>query len=347
MWVKHKKLILASLGSVLIHVLLLVIFALLLALQPPAPADRPTQPIRLQIVQPEQPPALTAKAVPTPRKKMINTDDLQEAQRPPDDAQAEADKNTAARSELAPTGADARPSQNGKVRPIFSFDTHQFVAADSSQPQPGSTPVVETAPPLPQPDSQAARPLATPPTAAPTPAATPVPTPAPDEFAMLDPTPTPKPPDFDPFVRDPVTEPPKPTPVAAPAAAKPPSSLTSEEKTQIRGDISNRGASSVAAVATPQGRYTKAISDAIYRRWYARVNSQMDLVSLGTVKIHFSLDRRGKVIAPRIISNSGNEVLASISMAAIMDGSLPPVPPEVAAAVNSVDIPLDFDFSLY
>jgi TonB family protein len=80
---------------------------------------------------------------------------------------------------------------------------------------------------------------------------------------------------------------------------------------------------------------------------YARISSQMDIASFGTVKIHFSVDRRGKVIEPKVVSNSGNEALASISLAAVMDARLPPVPPEVIAAANSTDLPLDFDFSLY
>jgi protein TonB len=346
MWVKHKKLILAILGSVLIHVLLLFAFAVLLELQPRAQASHPDKPIRLEIVRrPDKQPVLTAKATPPPRRgKMIDTNDMQEAEHPPEDARAESDKNTAARGELAPTGAAALPSQDGKARPVFGFDTHPSYAAADSSSGPPATVISETAPPPPQPNPEAPSPLATPPPAS-TPAPTPLPTAAPDEFAMLDPTPTPKPPDFDPFVRDPVTEPPKPTPVAA--ASKPVRSSTAEEKTLIRGDLSNRGPSSIAAVATPQGRYSKAVSDAIRVRWYARISSQMDIASFGTVKIHFSVDRRGKVIAPRVISNSGNEALAAISLQAIMDASIPPVPPEVAAAVNNTDLPLDFDFSLY
>ncbi len=337
--------ILASFGSVLIHLLVLAFFALVIALQPPAPPKHPDHPIRLTIVPKEPEPVLAVQPTPPPRRKTVIIPDMPEAEHPPKDALVDADKDTAASSEIAPTGKAPLPSQDGKAIPAFMFDTHPFVAATDTAPrqEPAATPVPETAPPLPKPDAQAPKPLP----AAP-PAATPgraMPTAAPDEFAMIEATPTPAPPDFDPFVRTPDTEPPRPTPVASRATPRP--SSAAEEKTLIHGDLSNHGPSSIAATATPEGRYSKAVSDAIRVRWYARISSQMDIASFGTVKIHFSVDRRGKVVAPHVISNSGNEALASISLQAIMDASIPPLPPEVAASTNNEDLPLDFDFSLY
>jgi outer membrane biosynthesis protein TonB len=348
MWAKQKKLVLAIGGSVLIHVLLLVSFGVAIALEPPTPtgyADKP-KPLHLQIVHPQArptpPPPLAALKRP-PARRFVDTTDMAEAS-PPPDTRAEADKNTTAGSELAPTGTAAAPSQNGRAIPTFMFDTHAYVASNQATAAPPvATPQPDTAPPLPTPDARAERPAQSPVPQA----ATPAPTAAPDEFAMLEPTPTPKPPDFDPFVREPQTEPPKPTPVAAASTPHPVHALTAEEKTLIHGALSNRGPSSMAALATPKGRYSKMVSDAIRSRWYARISSQMDVASFGTVKIHFSLDRRGKVLEPHVVSNSGNEALASISLQAIMDARIPPVPPEVTAESNSPDLPLDFDFSLY
>jgi outer membrane biosynthesis protein TonB len=319
-------------------------------LQPPARAAHPDKPIRLQIVrqekppeppEPPEPPKPLARATPPPhRRRIVDNSDMPEATRPPPGTMAEGDKNTAASSEIAPNGDRALPAQAGRAIPALNFDTRRFVAAASpAHPQPAATPVVETAPPLPQPDAQARR---TPPAG--TPSQPPAPTP--DEFGFVEPTPTPKPPDFDPFVRAPASDPAAPTPAVV-AAARPPRSMRSEEKTQIRGGLSNRGVSSVAATASPEGRYTKAVSDAIRVLWYARINNQMDLASFGTVTIHFSLDRRGKVIAPYVVSNSGNDALASISLQAVMDAKIPAMPPEVAAAIERPDLPLDFDFSLY
>jgi outer membrane biosynthesis protein TonB len=341
MWAKQKKLILAFGGSVLVHLLILVVFGVVIALQPPAKvshAEKP-KPLRLQIVHQDRQPAPPPVAV---KRRFVDTAEMAAAS-PPPNTLAEAAKDTADSSELAPTGTAAVPSQNGRAIPAFMFDTHPKVAAKAAIPAtPVATPLPDTAPPLPTPAARAARPAQTP-----VPGAAPVPRAAPDEFAMLEPTPKPPPPDFDPFVRDPQTEPPRPTPVAAAARAQAARPLTPQEKTLIHGDLSNRGPASIAAQATPQGRYSKAVSDAIRSRWYARISTQMDIASFGTVKIHFFLDRRGKVIEPQVVSNSGNAALASISMQAILDARIPPVPPEVTAGSNSPDLPLDFDFSLY
>ncbi len=349
MWTKHKKVILAACGSVLIHALILLVLAILIALQGTPQAARPPEPIRLQIVHRDEtpPPLVPVTPPPAPRKKNADTQDMAEVAEAQPDAQYQSDKNTAARSEAAPSGPEAGPAQNGRAIPAFMFDTHRYLAsasADQPPAAPAATPVPETAPPLPQPNT-AARPQATP-AAAETPVPTPLPTAAPDEFALAEPTPTPKPPDFDPFVRNPDTAPPGPTPVMA--ANRPQRrALSDEEKTLIRGNLSTRGAASVAAAATPVGRYSKAVSDAIRLVWFARINNAMDVASFGTVKIHFSVDRRGKIVAPRVVSNSGNEALAAVSLEAIMDAAVPPIPPELVPTIEDTDLPLDFDFSLY
>ena len=68
-----------------------------------------------------------------------------------------------------------------------------------------------------------------------------------------------------------------------------------KEKTHLAGSITNRGTSAVNAVGTPLGRYEKMIQDAIGSRWYAYVPQRMDLISLGTAQVVFSIDRSGKV----------------------------------------------------
>jgi TonB family protein len=164
---------------------------------------------------------------------------------------------------------------------------------------------------------------------------------------MDDPTPTPAQDDFDPSVRPPDNTPPPlhaPTP---PPPRKPGGGGIDEEKTQINGKVANSGASSMAMMATPQGVYKQAVTNAVKTRWYAYIGSRRDTASYGTVTIRFYIDRTGKVLAPHIISNSGNEALASASMQAILEAHFPPIPDEVALAIKDELMPLDFDFTLY
>ncbi len=120
-----------------------------------------------------------------------------------------------------------------------------------------------------------------------------------------------------------------------------------QQKTQINGKVANNGATSLATIATPQGAYKKAVTDAIKTRWYAYINARLDTASYGTVTVHFFIERSGKVVSPHVVSNSGNEALASASMQAIMEAHIPPIPDEVALGIKGEVMPLDFDFTLY
>ena len=114
----------------------------------------------------------------------------------------------------------------------------------------------------------------------------------------------------------------------------------------MSGGISNKGPARVEALGTPMGRYKKAISDAIGSRWYYYMGQREDVASFGTVKIHFIIDSAGHTRSPKVLSNTGNSTLENVSLQAIMDASIPPIPPEVAAIINSNQMDLDFSFAL-
>ena len=115
----------------------------------------------------------------------------------------------------------------------------------------------------------------------------------------------------------------------------------------IRGNISNRGRSSVAAEATPLGRYRKAVSDAIGSRWYYYVDDRMSLLSIGTVDVTFRVNANGKVSGLRVLHSNSNESLTDCSVRSIMDAKLPPIPPDVAATLQGGTLEIDYSFTIY
>lgn len=118
-------------------------------------------------------------------------------------------------------------------------------------------------------------------------------------------------------------------------------------QTAIHGNISNRGKSSVAADATPIGRYKKAVADAIGSRWYYYVNEQMGLLSVvGSVTISFKVNASGKVTDLRVVSSS-NESLKYCSIRSINDARFPPIPPEVVRTLQNGSLDIDFSFTIY
>jgi TonB family protein len=141
------------------------------------------------------------------------------------------------------------------------------------------------------------------------------------------------------------------TPVQArraqpPSPARPPGYQPERRVTRIEGGVNNRGASSVAAMATPLGRYKKALSDAIGSRWYFYVRSEIGLFSVGTAVIRFHVLPSGRVTAVQVLSNSSNESFASVTIRSIMEADIPPIPPDVSELLENNRIEVDFTFSI-
>ncbi|HZR04788.1 MAG TPA: energy transducer TonB [Candidatus Udaeobacter sp.] len=223
----------------------------------------------------------------------------------------ESNANSIGASELAATGELPLPSQTGKDRPFMDLETHQHsLDTKGAQPQPSAAPQ-ENPNPSAAPDTQ------------------PAPVTAAEQFAMLTQQPTPP-------VEKSVTSP------QARSAYR-----AFKERTRIAGRITNRGVSSVNAVGTPLGRYQKLILDAIGSRWYAFVDRQMDLISIGTTRVVFVVDRSGHVKNLKIVENSSNEALANVCIQSIQDAQLPPMPDELAAMLPPEGMDVDLPFTIF
>ncbi len=221
----------------------------------------------------------------------IETDESKNAPEPKDKT-FESNANSIGASELAATGELPLPSQTGKDRPFMDFETNPY-SLDTKGAQAQQKPASQ---------QKAAQPAAQP--AAPITAA--------EQFALL----TQK-------------------SAAALDAATESSQAQSayrrlKERTHIAGNITNHGISSVNALGTPLGRYQKQVVDSIGSRWYIFMEQKRDLVSIGTLRLRFVVDRSGKVKDLKITENNSNEALASVCVQAVFDAQLPPIPEDVA-----------------
>src|SRR5438445_2331247 len=177
----------------------------------------------------------------------------------------ESNANSIGASENAAKGSLPLPSQEGVERNAIDLDSHrESLATEGAQAQPS---VAEQS-------------------ATPQPSAQPTPISKSEEFAMLTSTPTPR-------------------PSAASTPQQPKSSYQPfKQKTRLAGSITNRGTSAVNAIGTPLGRYQKMIFDAIGSRCYAYVEAKTDLISLGTARISFAIDRIGRLWNPNITKST-------------------------------------------
>jgi hypothetical protein len=240
----------------------------------------------------------------------IETDESKKAPEPKEKT-FESNANSIGASELAAAGELPLPSQTGKDRPFMDLETHQHsLETKGAQPQPSAAPQ-ENPNPSAAPQTQ------------------PAPVTAAEQFAML-------------------TQ--RPTPAAEPSAASPQTRSAYrafKERTRISGRITNRGVSSVNALGTPLGRYMKFLLDAIGSRWYAFVDRQIDLISIGTARVIFVVDRSGHVRNLKVVANTSNEALANVCIQSIQEAQLPPIPDDLAATLPPEGLDMDIPFTIF
>jgi hypothetical protein len=223
----------------------------------------------------------------------------------------ESNANSIGASELAATGELPLPSQDGKDRPFMDLETHQHsLETRGAQPQPSAAPQ-ENPNPSAAPQTQ------------------PAPVTAAEQFAMLTQQPTPA-------VEKSVTSPQARSTYRA-----------QKERTRISGRITTRGVSSVNALGTPLGRYQKLVLDAIGSRWYAFIDRQMDLITIGTTRVVFAVDRSGHVKNLKVVENTSNEALANVCIQSIQDAHLPAMPDDLAAMLPPEGMDVDLPFTIF
>ena len=311
---RRRKTVGALIASVVIHFLIILLVTLALAFRPPVFVPQADEaPVELTIVAPE--------SRPNQKPSYVETSESQQADKPPEDAPFESDKDTRAASPLSATGDAPVPSQNGTENPALSFENKDYMAGPQARPSTAVEPRQETAP---EPKAE--------------PKAVPKFTPRPGtQLALL--------------------EPPKPQTTPRPQSAKavqqqqtqvpqPPGYQPQTRITRIRGNISNRGRSAVSATATPLGRYKKMLSDAIGSRWYYYVSDQMGLLNVGTVEVRFVVRESGKVERMQVLRNSSNESFAACTVRAIMEAEIPPIPKELVPMLESSRIEIEYSFTI-
>jgi len=258
------------------------------------------------VPMPEQPAELTfvdlsPTSLAPKNSAFVETDESKKAPEPKEKT-FESNANSIGASELAATGELPLPSQAGKDRPFMDFETNPYsLETKGAQPQQSSAPSQQK--------------QATP--------SQPEPITAAEQFALLTQKST--------------------AALDRSAAASQPASAYRrlKERNHIAGNITNRGISSVNALGTPLGRYQKIVADSIGSRWYTYVEQKRDLISIGTLRLRFYVDRSGKVKALKITENSSNEAFANVCVQSVLEANLPPIPEDVANTLPPEGLEVD------
>src|SRR5438132_736220 len=231
----------------------------------------------------------------------IETDESKKAPEPKEKT-FESNANSIGASELAATGELPLQSQTGKDRPFVNLETQRYsVETKGAQPQQSSAASQ---------DKQS-------------PASQPAPLTAAEQFALL-------------------TQKPGQALDQSAAASQARSAYRPlKERTRIAGNITNRGISAVNALGTPLGRYQKIVANSIGSRWYAYVDQKRDLITIGTLRLRFYVDRSGRVKDLKITENSSNEAFANVCVQSVLEAHLPPIPEDVADTLPPEGLEVD------
>jgi outer membrane biosynthesis protein TonB len=249
-----------------------------------------------------------ATPAPTKNTMFVQNDESKQTEQPKEKT-FESNANSIAASEQAAAGSMPLPSQDGSERTKLDFNSQAAsLAQQGAQAQPSVAPQES---------------------ATPQPSAQPTPMTKSEEFAMLTSRPTPRP------------------TVASTPQQQRSSYQPFKERTRLAGSITNRGTSAVNAVGTPLGRYQKTLFDAIGSHWYAYIEQKADLVSLGTTRVSFWVDRSGRVKNLKVLSNDSNEAFANVCLQAILDSKLPPIPEDVAGALPAEGLESEIAFTTF
>jgi outer membrane biosynthesis protein TonB len=290
---------------------------------------------------PEAPPPVVPK-----NPAFVETEPDKESKEKPKDQTFQSNANSLAASNVPPSGDLPLPSQDGKDRRDLNLDTHDYsLPTQGSQPQP---PAEQAAPESKQSPAQTPQTKPSePPKSSPSPEV--AATPQPDQLALLKSTPPP------PLSTPEEAEPSPPAPLSTPAPPAPrpkPNNPASDyraqkQETKMAGSISNRGPSALNTVGTPLGRYQKQMYDAVGARWYQHTNQKRDLISIGTTRLTFSIDRSGRVTNLRVAENTANEAFASVCLQSVQELKLPPIPEDVASTLPPDGLQEELTFILY
>src|SRR5437016_5420460 len=231
----------------------------------------------------------------------METDESKKAPEPKDKT-FESNANSIGASELAAAGQIPLPSQTGKDQPLMDFENQQY-SLDSKGAQAQQKPASQ---------QKAAQP-----------AAQPEPITAAEQFALL-------------------TQKSAAALDAAAATSQPQSAYRRQkQRTNIAGNITNHGISSVNALGTPLGRYQKIVADSIGSRWYTYVEQKRDLINIGTLRLSFVVDPSGRVKDLKVTENSSNEAFASVCVQSVLEAHLPPIPEEVVQTLPPEGLEVD------
>ena len=73
----------------------------------------------------------------------------------------------------------------------------------------------------------------------------------------------------------------------------------------------------------------------------------MDLIEVGSVQIHFFIDRNGQATKVAVRDSTSNTAFESFCVQAITAADIPPIPPDVVPVLEQNRLEITYTFTIY
>ena len=95
------------------------------------------------------------------------------------------------------------------------------------------------------------------------------------------------------------------------------------------------------------GKYKKAVTQAVERKWHRYRERHSDFVTYGTLKVRFRVDKNGNARNLKLIKNDANAVMAEFTLRAVLDADIPEMPSEVSSMLGPSGLEINYDVIVY
>ena len=112
---------------------------------------------------------------------------------------------------------------------------------------------------------------------------------------------------------------------------------------KVKGTITNKGAAAVDAEASPVGRFMRSVTSAVEKTWHEYRQQRGEAVAEGYLKVSFYVNREGHVDDLKFIEKSGNALMDSFTLDAILHADIAPIPKDLLPLLDDGRFPVEYE----
>lgn len=116
---------------------------------------------------------------------------------------------------------------------------------------------------------------------------------------------------------------------------------------KVKGTISNKGDAAVDAEATPMGKFMRAVTSAVEKKWHFLRTKNADAVSYGYLKVRFYVNRQGHAEDIRFVEKANNPRMEDFTLEAILKADIPPIPKDLLPMLEKERFMVEYDIIIH